>query len=173
MRWLESHWFKWASRVALPHLSEAFWGASGACKVNYRWKVKQLLPFGCLLPLPWSDEMSDKQQGRLGVCLHVKGGCKISVLAGPLGSCDQELSAVTVWPALRLRFHKQLSMLTALSCQKGKACASSSPVFSYPDCSHTVLTLSYSSRYDSVFPLGFFLLLAQEVKFACLWGSFR
>lgn len=25
----------------------------------------------------------------LGVCLHVKGGCKISALAGPLGSCDQ------------------------------------------------------------------------------------
>lgn len=52
--------------------------------------------------------------------LHVEGGCKICVPAGPLGSRHQQLHAVTMSPALRLRFHKQLSMLTALSAKRGR-----------------------------------------------------
>lgn len=36
-------------------------------------RFKHLLPFGCLSPLPCSDEMSDKRQGRLGVFACQKG----------------------------------------------------------------------------------------------------
>lgn len=143
--------------MALPHLSEAFWGASGACKVNYRWKVKQLLPLGCPSPLPCSDEMSDKQQGRLGVCLHVKGGCKICVLAGPLGlslgsraqSCNCVARPKAAVPRAAVNANSSL-----MPKGEGLRFLPSFLILLIPAIrSSAFLTLV---EYDSVFPLGYF-----------------